>query len=221
MSFVTGAFTRLELYGDGQSLSIPCESISLDIQVEKLEHFSSLGGLRAKDKEIITGWTGAMTFTPMLEDGKPIVKPISSSKRISMLSIGDLLEEIIRRQRGGEVEEEPEPPPSIRDQMEAAAKAGDAQEYNRLRKICVEMETCHPTLYISAMGDLNPKDVTPGSIHRVHSPEFAHVPKAERASGTSAPLFPSGFDALMKAVTNGTISLNDFGKAARRLINGS
>lgn len=57
-------------------------SFSFNVALEKLEHFSSRGGIRAKDKEIISQMTPAIAFT--LDE--------MSKENISLLTLGEVTE---------------------------------------------------------------------------------------------------------------------------------
>lgn len=59
-----------------------CPEFSFNISLEKLEHFSSRGGLRAKDKEVISQISPGVTFT--LDE--------ISAENLALLSLGEIEE---------------------------------------------------------------------------------------------------------------------------------
>lgn len=72
-----------------------CPEFSFNISLEKLEHFSSRGGLRAKDKEVISQISPAVTFT--LDEMSP--------ENLSLLSLGSI--ETVTQAAATAVDEEP------------------------------------------------------------------------------------------------------------------
>lgn len=59
-----------------------CPEFSFNISLEKLEHFSSRGGLRAKDKEVISQISPGVTFS--LDELSP--------ENVALLSLGEVVE---------------------------------------------------------------------------------------------------------------------------------
>lgn len=59
-----------------------CPEFSFNIALEKLEHFSSRGGLRAKDKEVISQISPGVTFS--LDELSP--------ENVALLSLGEVVE---------------------------------------------------------------------------------------------------------------------------------
>lgn len=78
-----------------------CPEFSFNISLEKLEHFSSRGGLRAKDKEVISQISPGVTFS--LDELSP--------ENVAILSLG-------------EIEEVSQPLATVTDEQPGGAYAG-------------------------------------------------------------------------------------------------
>lgn len=74
-----------------------CPEFSFNISLEKLEHFSSRGGLRAKDKEVISQISPGVTFT--LDEISP--------ENVALLSLGEIEE--VTQAAATVVDEQPGP----------------------------------------------------------------------------------------------------------------
>lgn len=102
--------TEIKIECKEYSVIIPVNGLSVSIEIEKIEHYSSRDVI--KRNELVTNMQGEISFYPI--GGVEIVKGISYNN-VSRLSVPELLDLIILKQEEGRNEELSETPYSESD----------------------------------------------------------------------------------------------------------
>lgn len=90
---------KLFIVADDKKIEIPCATISFELNVETIEHFSNRMGLRSKEHEIISGYSGTIDFVPCGEMQISIGElPVLATPNVKQ-EIGSMLDEVLKQQR--------------------------------------------------------------------------------------------------------------------------